>query len=87
MAGFGWTATEVDSEGDQGYERTTEYKGRKGLEKYRTADRSGSASVMAGGRFMVEIKGDNIEPAQLRSAAESIDYDALERLANRPQIE
>ncbi len=87
MASFGWTATEVDSEGDEGYERTTEYQGRKGLEQYRTIDRSGSAKVMVGGRFMVEVTGSGIEPAQLRTAVESIDLGALERVANRPQIE
>ena len=87
MASFGWTATEVDSEGDEGYERTTEYQGRKGLEQYRTIDRSGSAKVMVGGRFMVEVTGSGIEPAQLKTAIESIDLGALERVANRPQIQ
>ena len=87
MAGLGWTATEIDSESDQGYERTTQYNGRKGLEKYNTADKSGSASVMVSGRFMIEIKGTGIEPGQLKSAAESIDFAALERLANRPHIQ
>jgi hypothetical protein len=87
MAGLGWTATEIDSESDQGYERTTEYNGRKGLEKFKSADKSGSASVMVSGRFMIEIKGNGIEPGQLKSAAESIDFAALERLANRPHIE
>jgi hypothetical protein len=57
------------------------------VEKYRTIDRTGSAKVMVAGRFMVEIKGDNIDPAQLRAAAEAIDFDALERLANRPPVE
>lgn len=87
MASFGWMSTEVDSEGDAGYERTTEYQGRKGMEEYRTADKSGTAKVMAGGRFMVEISGRNIEPAQLAAAAGSIDLGALERLGNRPRVE
>lgn len=87
MASFGWMATEVDSESDDGYERTTEYQGRKGLEKYRNIDKSGSTKLMAGNRFLVEISGDNIEPSQLRTAAETIDLGALERLGNRPKIE
>ena len=87
MANLGWTATQIDSEGDDGYERTTEYQGRKGIEKYRTIDKSGSAKVMAGGRFLLEISGNNIEPAQLKAAVESVDLGALERLGNRPQIE
>jgi len=87
MASLGWTATEVDSEGDQGYERTTDYQGRKGIEQFRTIDKSGTAKVMLGGRFMVEISGTNIEPSQLRAAVESLDLGALERIANRPQIQ
>ncbi len=87
MANLGWTATEVDSEGDGGYERTTTYRGRKGIEEYRTIDKSGSAKVMVGGRFLVEVSGDTLEPAQLKAAIESVDLDALERLGNRPQIE
>ena len=87
MASFGWMATEVDSEGDEGYERTTQYQGRKGLETYRTIDKTGSAKVMAGGRFMIEVTGSNIEPSQLKAAIEAIDLAALERLGNRPQIE
>lgn len=87
MANLGWTATEIDSEGDDGYERSTEYQGRKGIEKYRTIDKSGSAKVMAGGRFLLDISGSNIEPAKLRAAVESIDLGALERLGNRPQVE
>ena len=87
MASFGWTTTEVDRESNEGYERTMQYKGRKGLEQYTTADRSGSAKVMTGGRFMVEITGYDIEPAQLKTAAESFDFDALDRLGNRPEVE
>jgi hypothetical protein len=87
MANFGLMATEVDSEGDQGYERTTEFQGRKGFEEFRTVDKSGSAKVMLGGRFLVEVSGRNIEPAQLKKAVESIDLGALERVANRPQIQ
>lgn len=87
MASVGWSATEVDSEGDQGYQRTTQYQGRRGIEEYRTAEKSGSAKMMVGSRFMVEINGTNIEPAQLKAAAEGIDFGALERLGNRPQIE
>lgn len=86
LADFGWTSAEIESEGDDGYEWTTQYKGRRGVEKYRTIDRTGSVKVMVAGRFMVEVKGDKIDPAQLRAAAEAIDFDALERLANRPQV-
>lgn len=87
MAGLGWMSTDIDSESDNGYERTVDYKGNKGLEKYSTESKSGTATTMVGGRFMIEIEGQNIEPAQLKTAAEAFDYDALDRLAKRPQVE
>jgi hypothetical protein len=87
MAGFGWAAGEIDRESDRGYERTTEFKGHKGLEKYDTTARRGNASVMVANRFMIEIESRDIDPAQLRTAAEALDYDALDRLAKRPVIE
>lgn len=87
MAGFGWMAAEIDREGDDGYERTTQFQGRKGLEKYHTAAKSGSVNLMAGSRFRIEIEGSNIEPAQLKATAEGLDLDALDRLAKRPQVE
>lgn len=87
MAGFGWMATEIDSEGDDGYERTAQFQSRKGLEKYNTAAKSGSVKLMTGGRFMIDIEGSDIEPARLKAAAEGLDLDALDRLATRPQVE
>jgi len=87
MAGFGWSAGEIDRESDRGYERTTEFKGHKGLEKYDSTARRGSASVMVANRFMIGIETRDVDPAQLRTAAEALDYDALDRLAKRPVIE
>lgn len=86
LAGAGWTATEVESEGDDGYERTTDYNGQRGLEKYRTATKSGSVNIMVGGRFMVEIQGTDIAPEQLKAAASGLDLGALSRLGNKPQM-
>lgn len=82
FAGMAWAGTEIESEGDQGYERTTRYHGQKGLEKYSTTTRSGTANVAVANRFVVEITGRGIEPQQLKAAAEGLDYAALERLAS-----
>ena len=87
MAGLGWATSEVDSEGDQGYERTATFNGFKALEKYRTAGKSGSVDLMVANRFKVQIEGTNIEPAQLKAAAESLDLSTLDRIAKRPHVE
>ena len=84
LAGMGWTAGEVDSEGDDGYERTTKFNGHKALEKYSSATKSGSATVIVSDRFLVEITGRDIAPDTLKSAAAALDFNALEALGKRP---
>ena len=84
LAGFGWMQTEVDSEGDHGYERTTEQGGFKTLEKYTNASRSGSITVVVGNRFIVEVEGRDIDPTKLQACAKAVDFAALENLAKEP---
>lgn len=83
LAGLGWLTTEVDSEGDEGYERTTMYGDYKGLEKYRNDAKSGSVNVVVANRFLVEVSGQNLEPIQLQTAAASLDFVALEQLGKQ----
>ncbi len=84
FAGLAWMATEVDSEGDGGYERTTDYNGRKGLEKYDQLTRAGTATVVVRSRFLVEIEGRSIDGPQLKAAMDALDLTELEKLANPP---
>ncbi|MBU4459388.1 MAG: hypothetical protein KJ579_02380 [Verrucomicrobia bacterium] len=79
LAQFGFAATEIDNESDDGYERTVKIKNFKALEKYDTKAKSGSLQVIVG-RFSVQIEGDNIAPAILKTAAEAIDLQALSAL-------
>lgn len=81
LAGVGWLSTEVDSEGDQGYERTTLYGKHKGLEKYRTDTQTGSVDVVVSGRFLIRIDGTAIEPLKIQTAAATLDLDTLEQMA------
>jgi hypothetical protein len=86
-AGFGWMQTEVDSEGDHGYERTTTQGGFKTLEKYANATRSGTITVVVGNRFIVEVEGRDIDPAKLQACARAVDFTALDNLAKKPATE
>jgi len=81
LAGLGWLATEVDSEGDEGYERTTLYGKHKGLEKYRNDTKAGSVDVVVAGRFLINIEGTGIEAIKLQTAAASLELDTLEQMA------
>ena len=87
LAGFGWMQTEVDSEGDHGYERTTTQGGFKTLEKYENATRSGTITVVVGNRFIVEVEGRDLDPAKLQACARAFDFAALDRLAKQPGTE
>lgn len=81
LAGFGWLATEIDREGDQGYERTIASQGHKGYEKYDKTTRTGSVSLVVENRFLIEIEGRNIDAEQIKAAAGAIDTGSLQQLA------
>ncbi len=81
LAGFGWLATEVDREGDQGYERTIASQGHKGYEKYDKTTRTGSVSLVVQNRFLIEIEGRNVDAEQIKAATTAIDIGSVEQLA------
>lgn len=80
VTGLGLMSSEIESEGDEGYERTNQYQGHKGVEKYSTASKSGTAKIMINNRFLVEIEGKNIEPQQLKSAIAGVNLDPLTQM-------
>jgi hypothetical protein len=85
MASLGWTSAEVDRETSTGYERTTTIQGNRALEKYDNKSRSGSASLMAGGRFLIEIEGQNIDATQIPAALKALDFNALQAIGSNVQ--
>lgn len=87
LAGMGWMAAEVESDADDGFARTAKYGPHKAFEKYSSASKSGSATVVVANRFIVEIAGHNIEPGQLKAAAGGLDLQALDTLAKGSEAE
>jgi hypothetical protein len=81
LAGMAWMGLEVDSEGDHGYERTGMFQGHKGHEKYDKIARTGSSTVTVRDRFLVEIAGSDVEPAQMKAAMDAMILPDLEKLA------
>jgi len=80
LAAFGWTMTEIDKETEDGYERTIEYKGYKGFEKYNTERNDGKKEVMVAKRFMVSVEGYNVPMEAINDAMDEIDIDELEEM-------
>ncbi|MCX5795356.1 MAG: YIP1 family protein [Elusimicrobia bacterium] len=57
------------------------YKSCPGMEQYDRQSRSGSFQIVAAQRFAVRVNGQNVDQKLLRAAMDSVDLDALGRLA------
>jgi hypothetical protein len=78
MALFAWTMADIDKETEDGYEKTTEFKGHKAFEKYNTTDKNGDLEVIVGDRFMVKGEGWGVDMDAIHNAVGSVDLSVLE---------
>jgi hypothetical protein len=78
MAMYAWASVEVDRENQTGYEKTTTIKGYRGYEKFDRQTNYGELSLMVGGRFMVELEGNEVGMDALKAALDKIDLGKLE---------
>ncbi len=84
MFGYAWLMAEIDRESDDGYERTTKYKGFPAYEKM---DRNGdqedySYQVVVGERFIVSFEGDNVTKAKMETARDRVPFGKLDDMKN-----
>ena len=75
-----WATVEIDRESDDGYERTTTIGGNKAFEKYDANQKTGELNLIVDERFIIAIKGRNIEEKDLRKALDKISVKKLSRL-------
>jgi len=80
MSMASWATVEVDRESDEGYERTTTIDGHKAFEKYNTSRKSGELNLIVNERFIVSLKGRNIEEGDLRDALDKLSIKKLARM-------
>ena len=80
LAAWGWAMADIDKETENGYEKTTKYKGHKAFEKYNNQDQYGSIEVLVSGRFMVSVNGNNVPMPVIMSAIDAIDIGKLEAM-------
>ena len=73
--------SESSSEDADGYEKSYSRNGRQIEEKWNRSSGRGSYAVVVGNRFSVRAEGSAESFEQIQRAAESIDLDALEKLA------
>lgn len=69
----GWAMAEIDSESDDGHEKTTTYSGHKAFERYTKSSKHGEIQVLAGTRILVEVSGNAVAMDDLKAALGKID--------------
>lgn len=75
-----WSQMEIDNESDDGYERTTEIDGYPALVKWNGRSQRAEIAVLVENRFIVSLKGRNMDMDDLEDALDEIDLDDLEDL-------
>jgi hypothetical protein len=82
LLGFaGWMGAQSEKEDDNGFERTQKVNGRMIHEK--GSKRSGGSNeftMVLGGRFVVEAKGNGIDLAALKTAVSGLDLAKIEAM-------
>ena len=79
---FAWAMIESDKETDGNYEKMGKLDGRPTHEKFQKDGSSGEYGVLVAGRFMIEARGNNVDMATLKAAANSIGFGHLEAMKN-----
>ncbi len=82
MLGFNWVQFEADREDDNGFERTTDFKGFPAYEK---ATRHGDSEhtelhVIVAERFVLQLSGRGVDFEDLRDVANDVDLKQLDKM-------
>ena len=83
MGMTGWTMTQYSRETDNGYEKTTTYKGYKAVEEYNTVNHQGKLRVFVADRFVVEVTGSQTTIDVVKQAMDKIDIKKMAALASK----
>lgn len=75
-----WAASEIDRESDTGFERTTTYGENKAHEEYDNNSKSGTVEILVGGRFVIEVSGNDVAWEAIQAAAKKVDTAKLATL-------
>lgn len=77
MAAAAWSVAEIDREWDEGYERTTMFRGHKAYEKFDKKDMRGEIQVIVEGRFVIEAKGRKVKMDAIKEAVSILPLETL----------
>ena len=75
-----WASVEIDREDENGYERTTTVEGYKAFEKYSNKNKSGELSLLVADRFIITLKGRNMDEKSFKSAIDELNLKQLAKM-------
>ncbi|MFD2520024.1 transposase [Emticicia soli] len=72
-----WSMLNINTESETGYEKTTTYKDHKAFEKYDAQTKESEMAVLIASRFVVSIKGTNVDMSKIKATLDDIDLRKL----------
>ncbi len=79
---FGMGFMEMEKETETGYEKMGKVDGRPTHETFHKDGPSGEYSLLVGGRFLVEARGQKVDMDTMRQVASAVGFDKLEAMKN-----
>ena len=76
-----WTKTEIDTESDDGYQKSTKVKDQPAMEQYQIQSKTGTLLLVVGERFFVTITTMNIPAEQFKKIGDELKIKELAALA------
>lgn len=80
MSMAAWSSMQLDKEDQNGWERTSTWKGFKSFEKYNKQSNSSELALIVENRFIVTLNGSNVDMDDLKDFADDLDIEDLKKM-------
>lgn len=80
MSMAAWSSLEMDKESQDGFERTSTYKGNKSFEKFTKSNNTSELAIIVAKRFVVSLDGTNCDVNDLKKFADDLDVEQLTKM-------
>ena len=80
MSMAAWSSMQLDREDQDGWERTSTWKGYKSYEKYNRSNNYSELALIVENRFIVTLNGSNVDMDDLKDFAGDLDLGDLKKL-------
>ncbi len=80
MSMAAWSSLDLDKEDQNGWERTSTYKGYKTFEKYDKSNKTSELAIMVEKRFLVTLNGTNCDMDELKKFVDELEIGQLRKM-------